>query len=134
MRPRTVNAISRSVTIAAKIANIAGRQHKFQEGSTFLDAKKITGFRVHSEALTKSFDGDDVVTNTIIKKSFLTLVDETGELRLQKIPLESFFNSNGVIEDVFLDMKVDIRKSFIDLPDSTGAVVNTVYLITFFFE
>lgn len=123
----------RSETIEVLINNISSSQFRFSDNETSLQNVRVYGIEVHSEALSKSFAGNTVLSNAIQKKAFLTLVDKAEKALLKRLPLETFFNDQKFMLE--LDgLEIDVRKSFIELQDKTGVVVNTCFVLTYFFE
>ena len=126
--------VKRSETVKVLINNVNTRQYKFSDNETTLVGRKFKGIIVHTAALTKSFDGDDLVTDAIAKKAYVTLSDRDNNQMIKRLPLEVFFNSNGVIFIELDNLEIDLRKSFIDLQDTTGATAGMAFVFTFFYE
>ncbi len=126
--------ISKSETVKVVVNNVNSRQFKFTDNETTLNGKKFKGLLIHSQALTASFDGDQVVPDAAVKKSFLTLSTMAGEQIIRRLPLEIISNTNGISFLELNNLDIDLRKSFIELGDATGITNGMVFVITIFFE
>lgn len=123
----------RSETIEIVVNNVNNAQFRFSDNETTLQDVKVFGIAVHSQNLSKSFSGNTILSDAIQKKAFLTLVDKAEKALLKRLPLETFYNDQKFM--IELDgLEVDIRKSYIELQDRAGVVVNNCFVLTFFFE
>ena len=126
--------VKRSETVKVLVNNINSRQYKFSDNETTLIGKKFKGMIVHTAALSKSFDGDDMVPDVIAKKAYVTLSDPDNHQVIKRLPLETWYNSNGIIAIELDDLNIDLRKSFIDLQDTNGLTAGMAFVVTFFYE
>lgn len=131
---KVATPIKRSETVTVKVLNVNNRQYRFSDSETILSGRKFKAMIVHSESLVKTVDNDPIVPNAIQKRGYLTLSDKDNNQFIKRLPLESFFNDNGVIFLELADLNVDLRKSFIDLSDTTGLTADMAFVITFFFD
>lgn len=123
----------RSETIQVVVNNIAVSQFRFSDNELTLDNVRVFGVQFHSANVSKSFEGKTVLSDAIQKKSFVTLVDKGEKALFKRLPVETFFNDQKFMLE--LDgVEIDVRKSFIELQDRTGVVVDTCWIVTFFFE
>jgi hypothetical protein len=125
--------LRRSETVEVKIDNVSNSQYRFSDNETTLQNVKLYGIQVHSQSLSKSFQGNTVLADAIQKKAYLTLTDRNQQAIIKRIPLETFFNDQKFMLE--LDgLDIDVRKSFIELQDKAGVNVNDCFVLTFFFE
>lgn len=109
--------IPQSETIEVLIRNIASRQYKFSDNETTLDLVVMHGIAVHTDALAKSFTNNTIMPLADIKKGFLTLSNPKNEQPIKRLPLETLLQNSNFI--TYMEPRVvDIRKSFVDFPQS----------------
>jgi hypothetical protein len=74
-----------------------------------------------------------MLSDAIMKKSFITLADKNEKALLKRIPVETLMqNTFPMLE---LDgLEIDVRKSFIELQDRTGVTADTCWVVTILFE
>lgn len=125
--------LKRSETIQVVVNNVNVSQFRFSDNEITMDNVRVYGVQVHSANLSKSFEGKTVLSDAIQKKSFLTLVDKNEKALFKRLPVETFFNDQKFMLE--LDgVEIDVRKSFIELQDRAGVVVDTCWVLTFFFD
>ncbi len=125
--------IKRTETISVVVYNNAASQFRFSDNESTLQNVRVYGIQVHSQALSKSFEGNTVLADSIQKKAYLTLSDKTEKALLKRLPLETFFNDQKFMLELN-GLEVDIRKSYIELQDRTGVNNNDCFVLTIFFE
>ena len=114
-----IQKVHLSETIECVVLNLNSRQYKFSDNETTLDKAVIIGIAVHTEALSKSFSGRTVMPNAEMKKGYLTLSTPDTKYPICRLPLETFFNNQNFV--LFTEpLLIDIRKSFIDFPNSSA--------------
>lgn len=117
-----VREIKKSETIEVIIRNIQSRQYKFSDNETTLDLVVLHGIAVHTDAPAKSFTGVTIMPLASIKKGYLTLSNPQNEQPFKRLPLETLLQNQNFI--LFLEpVLIDIRKSFVDFPDSAALVL-----------
>ncbi len=126
--------VKKSATIEVPVGNINAKQFNFTDNETTLDNIRVTGIVVHTEAVGTTFNGKTVVPNSIQKKAFLTLNDKNSRQHLKRIPLETFFNNAQIFREHLDRLDVDVRKSFIEINDTSGLSTSMSFLITLFYE
>lgn len=125
--------IKRSETIQVVVNNAAASQFRFSDNESTLQNVRIYGIQVHSAALSKSFEGNNVLADAIQKKAFLTLSDKSEKAIIKRLPLETLYNDQKFMLE--LDgLAIDIRKSYVELQDRAGVNVNDCFVFTIFFE
>lgn len=98
--------------------------------------KEITGieaFRVASVAVSPN--SRVVVADAIFNKAFLTLIDCENDEDLSQIPLPTLdFSENIGKVKWFADKVIDISKCKIDLSSAAGLVLDTCFLLSFYYK
>lgn len=123
----------RSETVQVVINNVNTAQFRFSDNESTLQNVRVYGIQIHSAALSKSFEGNNVLADAIQKKAFITLSDKTEKALVKRLPLETFYNDQKFMLE--LDgLEIDVRKSFIELQDRAGVVAGDCFVATFFFE
>lgn len=125
--------LKRTETLEVPINNTSSPIFKFTDNETTLDNIVVTGIVINSEAVSQTFSGKSVVPDAIAKKAFITLADSNNNQLVKRLPLEVIMQD----QKFFLELnrlRVDVRKSFIELQDKTGLTTNHAFLVTFFYE
>lgn len=123
----------RSETVEVVVNNVNSAQFRFSDNESTLQNVRIYGIEFSSQAQSKSFSGKSVLSDAIQKKAFLTLCDKTEKAIFKRLPVESFFIDRSFMKE--LDgIEIDVRKSYIELQDRAGVVVDDCWVVTFFFE
>lgn len=126
-------AIDFSETIALVINNVNSAQFKFPDNLTNLDNIVVVGILVHSADTSKTFEGNNVLSNAIQKKAYLTLNDKNSKALLKRIPLESFFNDQKNVHPLN-NLPIDFSKSLVELQDRAGVVAGDAFMFTVFYK
>lgn len=123
----------RSETVEVVVGNVNNAQFRFSDNESTLLNVRVYGIMVHSANVSKSFNGNTILSDAIQKKSYLTLCDSSEKALIKRLPIETFFNDQKFMLE--LDgLEIDVRKSFIELQDRAGVVINTCWVVTFFFD
>lgn len=112
-------------TVEVLIYNKNSRQYKFSDNEKTLDQVVVTGIAISTEAMDKSFNGNAMLSNVELKKTFINLATPKNELPFKNMPLELIMANTNV----FLFIKptlVDLRKSYIEVPNCQNLVLPVV--------
>jgi hypothetical protein len=120
-----IERLSYTETLEVVITNINARQYKFSDNEKTIDKAIVTGIAVSTEALGKSFNNNDLLSNVELKKCFLNLATPKNELPFKNLPLELLMNNNNIFTFI-KPTEIDLRKSFVEIPNcqNLGLPVN----------
>lgn len=117
-----IKEINLSETIEVVILNKEARQYRFSDNETTLDKIVLHGISVHNDELVKTYTGKTVLAVAQMKKGYLTLSNEKNDQPIKRLPLQTFLSNTNFIT-FFKPRVIDIRKCFMDFPDSAALVM-----------
>ncbi len=99
-------------------------QQKFKFDSLeLLKNKKVSLIRyIH----LPSINGRTTVLSKIIQKAYLTLVDKTNRVIVEKMPINLLNHTNSIVIP-FADIEIDWSNSFIEVGNTTDLVADTAF-------
>ena len=125
--------IKRSEPVELVIKTATGK-HTFSEIDS-LRGRKIKVIDISRIAnCTHTPSGKAIVNETVFKKSFLVL-SVKGSEAINRLPLSALDpGSNAGHRIQFDDVLIDWVKSFVEIPELTGVVINEAFLFNVYFE
>lgn len=129
---KEVNKLIRTEVIELNIgANIAN-SYNFGQLPNLRQASKILRIEAYDRnQVSKTLSNKDVITNTVLLKSYLKLVELGGtQATIHTLPLYDLSQQQNamIVEDINCQ-PIDWEKSTINIPETTGLAVNESFLI-----
>lgn len=101
-----------------------------------LDGKIVTGVRVVTATeSTHSLLGSQNVSDTVLKKSFISFENKNGEQDLSRIPLTQLtmqFNNGDTPE--IAEKEINFENSYIEIGETTGVTAGTAFILLFSYK
>lgn len=135
MKTANVKPIQKHQAVEVKITSVSLSQVKFPDVQT-LRRKKIVGIEVqHVNEVTNAPSGLALISDTVFKKTFITLKNCHNADDIDKLPLNAIYakNNNGNVK-YFNEMVLDFANSYITISETTGLTADTVVLLDIYYE